>query len=148
MNRIERLLVQATTLSTPTVFLMPAMAFAQAGITNSAPSELPPPSFTSSLLEMMPMFMIVFMIFYLMVLKPQQKKLQDQEKLIKGLKKGDQVVTSSGIIGRVAGTDKDHILLELSPNVRVKFQPTHIAKLLEPEQEKGKESSASKAVAS
>jgi preprotein translocase subunit YajC len=127
------------------ILLLPTILSAQEALPASNPAELPPPTFMSSLAEMGPMFMIVFMVFYFMVLKPQQTKLKDQENLIKNLKKGDMVVTSSGIIGRVAGIEKDHILVELATNVKVKFQTSHVTKLYEAEAAK---EVPSKAVAS
>lgn len=99
-------------------------------------AEMQPPTFASSFAEMAPMFAIVFFIFYFMVIKPQQNKQMQQEQLIKNLAKGATVVTSSGIIGRVAGIEKDYILLELAMNVKVKFQPSHIVKAFEPVAEK------------
>jgi preprotein translocase subunit YajC len=120
-----------------TTFMLSSVALAQEGQGLVQPgADLPPPSFASSFAEMMPMFAIVFAIFYFMVVKPQQNKLRQQEELIKNLSKGNTVLTSSGIIGRVAGIEKDHILLELATNVKVRFQPSHIVKSLEPSGEK------------
>jgi preprotein translocase subunit YajC len=82
----------------------------------------------SALGRMLPLFFIVFFIFYFLVIRPQDKKLRAQEALLKDLSKGDMVVTSSGVIGRVAGIEKDHILLEISNNVRVKYERTHVVK--------------------
>lgn len=87
-----------------------------------------PPSLIEILTQMLPMFGIVFFIFFFLVIRPQQQKAQDQEKLIKELKKGDSVVTTSGIIGRVALIEPSSITLEISPNVKVKFLPSTITK--------------------
>ncbi len=114
----------------------PLIAVAQQSAEAPLPPELQPPTFASSFAEMAPMFGIVFFIFYFMVIKPQQTKQMQQEKLIKNLAKGATVITSSGIIGRVAGIEKDYILLELAMNVKVKFQPAHIVKAYEPTAEK------------
>ncbi len=76
----------------------------------------------------MVMLGIVFMVFYFLVFSPQQKKLKAQAALHASLKKGDSVVTSSGIIGRVAAVEKEYILLEIASNVRVKFEHAHIVK--------------------
>lgn len=100
-----------------------AEALAQAAA--AAPAQ---PSFTEVLGRMLPMFIIVFFIFYFLVLKPQQAKLKTHQELIASLKKGDTVVTTGGIFGRVAGTEKDYILLELAPNVRVRVEIAHVAR--------------------
>lgn len=113
-----------------------ALAQEAAPVEGVNPAELQPPTFASSFAEMAPMFGIVFFIFYFMVVKPQQTKLRQQEELIKNLAKGASVLTSSGIIGRVAGIEKDYILLELAPNVKVRFQSSHIVKSIDPGAEK------------
>lgn len=74
------------------------------------------------------MFAMLFLIFYLLVMRPQQRKLKAQQDLLSNLKKGDNVITSAGIIGRVAGVESDHVVLEVAPNVRVKVETAHIAK--------------------
>ncbi len=115
-----------TTLLIFSIVLFAFDCFAQA--TTGAPAQ---PSFTEVLGRMMPMFIIVFFIFYFMVLKPQQAKLKAQQELINSLKKGDQVVTSGGLFGRVAGTEKDHILVEFAPNVRVRVEPGHVLRKID-----------------
>ncbi|NLF25081.1 MAG: preprotein translocase subunit YajC [Deltaproteobacteria bacterium] len=75
---------------------------------------------------MSPMILMVFLIFYLLVILPQQKQLKMQEALLTSLKKGEMVLTSSGIIARVAGVENDHVLLEISNGVKVKFERSHI----------------------
>jgi preprotein translocase subunit YajC len=98
--------------------------FAQA----AASSDLPEPSGMQMLLSMVPMFVMVFLIFYLMVIKPQQLKLNAQKRLIDSLKKGDSVITSGGIHGKVFAVEGDHIVLEVYSNVRLKVEPEHIVK--------------------
>lgn len=109
-----------------------SVALAQAPAPAGVP-DLTPPSLFGSLAENAPAFAIIFLIFYYMVVKPQQTKQRQQEELIKNLAKGATVLTSSGIIGRVAGIEKDYILLELATNVKVRFQPSHIVKSLDPQ---------------
>ena len=88
--------------------------------------------------KMLPMFAIVFLIFYFLVLKPQQDKVKNQQALLGALKRGDVVVTSSGIIARVISVEADHVLLDISTNVKIKLERSHIAKKLEKnEGEKG-----------
>lgn len=118
-----------------TFFLHAPFALAQAAAGNSgvADADAPPPGFGEMFTQMIPLFLAVFFIFYFMVLKPQEKKIKAQQALLTTLKKGENVTTSSGLIGRVAGIEKDHILLEVSPNVKMKFEPTHITKRFEPE---------------
>ena len=107
--------------------LSEAAAFAQAQ--TQVPEQLPPPPGGFELLmSMFPMFVIVFFIFYFMVIRPQQQKLTAQQDLLKGLKRGDTVVTSSGIVGKIFTLEKEHVLLEVSNNVRIKIESLHIVK--------------------
>jgi preprotein translocase subunit YajC len=111
-------------------------AAAEAAAANPTPAQ---PGFGEVLFKMLPMFAMVFLIFYFMVIKPQQQKLRDQDNLLKGLKKGDTVVTSGGIIARFIGIEGDAALVEPSPNNRLRIEPSHIAKRYEPKKEPKKE---------
>lgn len=91
----------------------------------------PQPGIGEVFSRMIPLFIIVFFIFYFLVIKPQEKRLRAQQTLLDGLNKGDQVVTTGGIIARVAGKEKDHILLEISNNVRLKVERDKIVKRYE-----------------
>jgi preprotein translocase subunit YajC len=89
------------------------------------------PGFFETLSKMMPMIAMIFLIFFFFVIRPQTQKLRDQQTLVESLKKGEQVVTSSGIIGKVAGIEKGCILLEVSPNTKIRFTPTAIERRFE-----------------
>ena len=95
----------------------------------AVPTELPAqPGFSEIMAKMFPMFVVVFLIFYFMVVKPQNQKLRSQQSLLSNLKKGDQVVTTGGIIARVASLEEDCVVLDLSNNVRLKVEREHIIK--------------------
>ena len=86
------------------------------------------PGFSQAITGMLPMFAMVFLIFYFLVVKPQQKKLKDQEALFNDLKKGDVVVTTSGIVAKISGIEPGYVTLEVAQNVKVKFEKAHIAR--------------------
>jgi len=72
-------------------------------------------------------FIAIFVIFYLLMVLPQQRKQKEHRKMINQLNKGDRVITSSGIYGSVAGV-KDHIVsLVIADGVKVDIQKSHIA---------------------
>ncbi|MBF0451873.1 MAG: preprotein translocase subunit YajC [Candidatus Magnetomorum sp.] len=74
---------------------------------------------------------IIFAIFYFLLIRPQQKKAKEHRTMIDSLKKGDRVVTSGGIYGRVtACTDADTVTLEIADRVRVKFVRSNVSILL------------------
>lgn len=87
------------------------------------------PSFMQSLISMLPMLAICYLIFWVMVIRPQESKIKKHKELLESLKRGDSVVTTGGIIGRVASVEKDAVLVEISPNVKVKFAQSHIVGL-------------------
>jgi len=104
-------------------------AFAQ--VVGTGPAESPVTT-SGMLLRMGVMFVMVFMIFQVLVIKPQKKKVQDQAKLASDLRKGDQVITTGGILARVVNIEKDVVTLEIAAGVRVKFDPSGILRRIEP----------------
>jgi preprotein translocase subunit YajC len=75
---------------------------------------------------LMPMMMI-FVVFYFMLIRPQQKKQKDQQDWLKALQKGDDVVTTGGLIGRITGLTENTVTLEVQEKVRLKVLRSHIA---------------------
>lgn len=83
----------------------------------------------SPLASMLPM-VLIFVIFYFLLIKPQQKKFKEHSTMLAALKKGDEVVTSGGIIGKVIEADKDGITtVEIAPGVIVKLTKQSISAL-------------------
>jgi preprotein translocase subunit YajC len=95
------------------------------------------PTLWGAFVQMLPMLAICYLIFYFMVIRPQESKNKKQRAMLESLKRGDSVVTTSGIMGKVAGVEKDHIQLEIAPNVKVKFLISAVARM-ESEQQKSK----------
>lgn len=89
----------------------------------------PPPGATEggSPFAMPLMFGILFVIMYFLIIRPQQQQQKKHEALIKGVKKGDRVLTSGGIWGRVTGTQDDRVILQIAKDVNVELQRTAIA---------------------
>jgi preprotein translocase subunit YajC len=83
---------------------------------------------TSSLLSLVP-FVLIFVIFYFLLILPQQKRQKQQKALLEALKKGDKVVTASGIWGTVTNLGKDTVTLQISDNTKIKIQREHIGRL-------------------
>ncbi len=96
------------------------------------------PSFLGSLMELLPVLVVCYFIFYFMVVKPQDSSAKAHKTLIESLKKGDEVITSGGMIGRVAGTEQGFVTLEIASGVKVKFDPTAVKKRLGDEQKSPK----------
>ena len=74
---------------------------------------------------------LIFVIFYFFLIRPQQKKVKDHKLMVKALKRGDEVITSGGIVGkieRVLGDDK--VEISISENVTVQVVQSTIQSLL------------------
>jgi len=70
---------------------------------------------------------LIFVIFYFLLIRPQQKRAKEHQKFLDSLKRGDQVFTNGGIVGRVVSVDNSLVTLEIAPNVQVKVVKSSIA---------------------
>jgi preprotein translocase subunit YajC len=80
------------------------------------------------LIQFLPMIFI-FVIFYFLLIAPMRKRQKRQQQMIAQLKKGDEVVTSGGIFGRIAAFDEAHgaVILQIGDNVKVRVLRSAIA---------------------
>ena len=65
-------------------------------------------------------------IFYFLLIRPQNKRRKEHEALVGGLSKGDEVVTSGGILGKVAKVTDDFVVVEISNNLEIKLQKSSV----------------------
>lgn len=79
-------------------------------------------------------FAMMFLIFYVLVFRPQAKARKTHEQMLKNLKKHDEVVTSGGILGTVLNVKSDTITLRVDENVRLEVEKTAIARLVKASQ--------------
>ena len=75
-------------------------------------------------------FAMMFLIFYMLVFRPQAKAKREHEQMVKHLKKHDEVVTSGGIFGTVVNVKPDSITLRIDENVRIEVEPGAIVRLV------------------
>jgi preprotein translocase subunit YajC len=73
----------------------------------------------SGLMQLAPL-VLIFAVFYLLVIRPQSKKAKLHQQMLSELKKGDDVVTQGGIIGRISGIKDDEITLQVQEGVRLR----------------------------
>lgn len=95
----------------------------------------PPPNGGSgggSLISTVVMFGAIFLIFYFMIIRPQQKRAKDREKLLSNMQKGDKVITSAGLHGTIVFIDEKTVLLQVSDNVKLKYERSAIATIIPP----------------
>jgi len=78
------------------------------------------PGGTDMLMSLLP-FVLIFVIMYFLILRPQQRKVKAHQEMVKGIRRGDTVVTSGGLIGKVARVvDDNEIELQLTDNVKIR----------------------------
>lgn len=91
-----------------------------------------------SLVSTLIMFGLIFVIFYFMIIRPQQKRAKERDKMLGDVQKGDKVVTSGGLHATVAGMEDKTVLLDVGNNVKMKFEKSAIANVLRSKEEKAK----------
>ena len=73
------------------------------------------------------MFGAIIAIFYFMIIRPQQKKQKERERLLSAIKKGDKVITAGGMHGEIVGLDEKTVLLEVAEKVKIKLERSSVA---------------------
>ncbi|MCX7875516.1 MAG: preprotein translocase subunit YajC [Melioribacteraceae bacterium] len=76
------------------------------------------------------MFGAIFAIFYFMIIRPQQKRQKEHQKMLDALQKGDKVIMSGGIHGTVAGIEDKTVLVDVGNNVKIKFERSAITSVV------------------
>ncbi|GAB5414442.1 MAG: preprotein translocase subunit YajC [Congregibacter sp.] len=72
----------------------------------------------------------LFVLFYFIAIRPQRKRQKEHAQMVASLEKGNEVVTSSGILGRITSLDENYVVLNVSEKVELKFQRIHIHAVL------------------
>ncbi len=74
---------------------------------------------------------LIFVIMYFLLIRPQQKKVKDHRAMVEALRRGDQVITQGGIIGKITRIIEDNeVELEIADNVRIRVVRSTIAQLV------------------
>ena len=98
------------------MFITPAFAQAAAG------------GDTNSMLMSLLPFALIFVIMYFLILRPQQTKVKDHAEMVKNIRRGDTIVTSGGLVGKVTKVvDDEQVEFELAEGVRVRQLRTMIS---------------------
>ena len=75
---------------------------------------------------------LMFVIFYFLLIRPQQKRQKDHRSMVSNLKKGDRIITSGGLYGRITGIDETALTVEIADKVRVKVARSNVSALVQP----------------
>lgn len=97
------------------------------GVPGGAASGGSPASMTPTLIT----FGLVFLIFYFLIIRPQNKRQKDTKRMLGALKKGDLVVTIGGIRGTISSIKEDAVVLKVDDNVKIQFSRSSISSVLD-----------------
>jgi preprotein translocase subunit YajC len=97
-------------------------AYAQATTTTNA-------GLTGGFMQMWPL-LLMFVVVYFLMIRPQQKKAKEQRTMMDALAKGDEVVTAGGILGKVAKVNDTYVTIEVAPNTEIVVQKFSITTML------------------
>ena len=89
----------------------------------AAPGGTPP-----ALMQFMPL-VLIFVVFYFLLIRPQQQKAKEHRTLLANLKRNDDVITSGGLYGKIMALTDKVVTLEIAPNVRVRLDRQQVASL-------------------
>jgi len=90
------------------------------------------PSGAARALSLLPI-VLIFVIFYFLLIRPQQKRQKEHQKMLEAITKGDRVMTSGGMIGTVVGIDADKVVLKIADNVKVEFAKSAVTHIMSKE---------------
>jgi preprotein translocase subunit YajC len=91
------------------MFITPAYAQAASGAGSSVAAY-----------SMIPMYLLLFVAFYFLMIRPQQQRAKAHQAAVNGVKKGDSVVTGGGLMGKVTKVDEKFVEVEIATNVKVR----------------------------
>ncbi len=75
---------------------------------------------------------LMFVIFYFLLIRPQQKKTKDHREMVNRLRKGDRIITSGGLHGRITGVSDSTATVEIADKVRVKISRSNVSQVTQP----------------
>ncbi len=91
-----------------------------------AHAQAAPGAGPSPIMQFVPII-VMFVVMYFLMIRPQNNKAKAHTSFVTGLKRGDEVVTASGILGRIEGLTEQFVTLEIAPNTRIKILRSQIA---------------------
>jgi preprotein translocase subunit YajC len=86
---------------------------------------------STAMLTQLVFFAAIFAIFYFLLIRPQQKQRRDRDVMLGAIKKGDRVVTTSGLHGTVTGFDDNTVTLRVTDQVKLQFDKTSIGRIVD-----------------
>ena len=97
---------------------------------NDAMAEAGAAAGQPTLLSQLFVFGGIFLIFWLLFIRPQNKKIKEHKQMTESLNKGDEVVTNGGILGKVVGLQENFIIIEVNKELQITIQRQAVASLM------------------
>lgn len=94
-----------------------------------AQTEAAPASQSNPMITLL-MFGGMFLFMYLLIIRPQRKRQKEHQNLVSALSKGDEVIMTSGMLGKITKVDENYVVLETGNNVELKFQKVAVHAVL------------------
>ena len=85
----------------------------------------------AGMIQMIGMFVVLGLMFYFMMIRPQQKQKKEQENLMKNLKTGDKVLMASGILGIISNVKEKTVMVKIADNVKIEVLRTAVSAVLQ-----------------
>lgn len=83
-----------------------------------------------SLVSTIIMFGAIFLIFYFMIIRPQQKRSKERDKMLSNIQKGDKIITSGGLHATIVHIDEKTVLLQVDNNIKLKYERSAVASVV------------------
>ena len=100
-------------------------AFAQASAASSSAGS------SAMFIQIMPL-LLIFVVFWFFIIRPQNKRMKEHKARIEAVKRGDQVVTGGGLVGKVTKVEDAHVEIELAPNIKVRAVKSTLTDVVDP----------------
>ncbi|MGA0383054.1 MAG: preprotein translocase subunit YajC [Arenicellales bacterium] len=82
-----------------------------------------------SLFSLLPL-VVIFVLFYFLLIRPQQKRAKQHKEMVAALKKGEEIVTNGGLLGKVTDVDDNFVTVEIASGLNVRIQRQAIAQVM------------------
>ena len=83
------------------------------------------------LMQLVP-FALIIVVFYFLLIRPQQQKARETQEMIDALKPGDNIVTNGGIYGKIVKLQEAEVSLEIAPNIRIRLERSSVGQVVKP----------------
>jgi preprotein translocase subunit YajC len=103
--------------------------FISSAFAQTAPAAAAGGDMQSSLMSMLPL-VLMFVVLYFVMIRPQMKKQKEHRAMIEALSKGDEIVSAGGLLGRVNKLGDSHLSVEIADNVEVQMQRSAVVQVL------------------